>query len=62
MRTMLNPDDIITAVEADINIGFCIKCGAVHYNVEPDARKYRCQVCEKLAVYGARELLSMGYA
>lgn len=50
-------DQILEAVEADDNIGFCIKCGAEHYGVEPDARKYECEECGKEAVYGAQEIL-----
>jgi len=37
------------------NIGICIACG-----VEPDAREYRCEVCNKMKVYGCEEILFMG--
>ena len=50
-------DQIIDALESGESIGFCIACGAEHDGVEPDARKYRCEVCEKNTVYGAQELL-----
>ena len=50
-------DQILEAVEADEPIGFCTRCGAEAYNVEPDARKYPCQSCGAASVYGAEELL-----
>ena len=37
--------------------GFCIACGADANGVEPDARKYKCEICGEKAVYGAEELL-----
>lgn len=37
--------------------GFCVKCGAEAFGVEPDARQYECESCGALAVYGAEELL-----
>jgi hypothetical protein len=40
--------------------GWCIACGEEAYGVEPDARKYECECCEKRAVYGYQELLMMG--
>lgn len=42
------------------NGGMCIECGEEAFGVEPDARKYKCESCGKLAVYGAEELLMMG--
>lgn len=50
-------DRVIEAVEADDNLGFCIACGEDAYGVEPDARKYECEICGDKAVYGAEELL-----
>ena len=52
-------DQVIAAVEADDSIGFCLACGAEAMNVEPDARKYTCDVCGKPKVYGAQEILFM---
>ena len=43
------------------NGGACIRCGAEAYGVEPDARKYECENCGELGVYGLEELLIMGY-
>lgn len=51
-------DAVIAAAENDENdIGFCIACGAEAYGVEPDARRYECEVCGKEKVYGAQEIL-----
>lgn len=44
------------------NPGICIECGQQADGCEPDARRYRCAVCGARAVYGASELLMMGYA
>lgn len=52
-------EQVIAAVEADDNIGFCIACGDEAYNVEPDGRKYECESCGEKKVYGAEELLFM---
>lgn len=40
--------------------GYCLACGAEAYGIEPDARKYKCEECDKPFVYGAEELLMMG--
>lgn len=40
--------------------GCCVFCGETAYGVEPDARKYPCEACEKPGVYGMQELLLMG--
>ena len=39
------------------NPGFCLRCGAEADGCEPDARRYRCESCDALQVYGAEELL-----
>ncbi len=52
-------DQLIEAVESGDYIGFCIACGAEHYGVEPDARRYECEECELPKVYGAEELMLM---
>ncbi|MCP4744123.1 MAG: hypothetical protein GY871_18140 [Actinomycetales bacterium] len=49
-------------IESDEPMGFCTACGLDHYGIEPDARKYQCEECETPTVYGAPELLIMGYA
>ena len=52
-------DRVMEAVQADDNLGFCLACGAEAYEVEPDARGYKCEACGKPKVYGAQELLFM---
>ena len=53
-------DQILAAIEADDNLGFCVSCGSEAYGVEPDAREYECEECGEPQVYGADELLIMG--
>lgn len=43
------------------NGGFCIACGDEAYGVEPDARGYECEGCGEPKVYGAEELMMMGF-
>ena len=57
MNHKLTIDDIMEAVEADDNLGFCLACGEQAYGVEPDARNYECESCGAMKVYGAEELL-----
>ncbi len=52
-------DRVLEAVEADEYIGFCIACGYEQEGVEPDARKYKCEECNRAQVYGAEEVLIM---
>jgi hypothetical protein len=40
---------LMSAVEADDHMGFCIECGEEAYGVEPDARKYQCESLIELA-------------
>ena len=40
--------------------GFCVQCGAEKDGCEPDARKYKCDACGQMSVYGAEELVVMG--
>ena len=37
--------------------GFCVLCGEFTTGVEPDARQYECEACEKKSVYGLDELM-----
>ncbi len=39
------------------NPGFCVICGAEVDGVEPDARRYECEVCGEPGVHGVKELL-----
>jgi hypothetical protein len=41
--------------------GCCVFCGETAFGVEPDARKYECESCERNGVYGMQELLLMGF-
>ena len=63
---MIDPDELLAAAEAstfgDEYIGFCTNCGEEAYGVEPDAREYECESCGERKVYGAPELVVMGYA
>ena len=45
----------------DSQSGFCISCGAMRDCCEPDACEYECEECGKHTVYGAEELVLMGY-
>lgn len=45
---------------ADENEGFCLACGHRAHGVEPDARNYKCEACDKPYVFGAEELVLMG--
>lgn len=57
---MPDTDEVLEAVRNDELVGWCIKCGADHYLVEPDARKYKCDECGAMEVYGASEILLCG--
>lgn len=39
------------------NPGFCIACGHEQDGCEGDARKYKCESCGEMEVYGDEELL-----
>ena len=41
-------------------LGYCDFCGEPAFGVEPDARKYTCEVCSMAMVYGLEELAIMG--
>lgn len=43
------------------NPGFCQACGEEADGCEPDARNYKCEMCDENEVFGAEELL-MEYA
>ena len=62
----INPERLLEAVReqmfGDGNTGFCTACGQEADGCEPDARNYPCESCGERKVYGASELLIMGYA
>lgn len=49
------------SVEQDNCEGWCFVCGEIVEGVEPDARKYECDVCGEKKVYGMEEVLLMGW-
>lgn len=49
---------LMRAIESGDYVGFCRACGGkVPDGVEPDARNYPCERCDKNEVFGAEELL-----
>ena len=58
-KAKITLDQIMNAVAADENLGFCLTCGCETENVEPDARKYQCRSCGAFRVYGAEKILFM---
>jgi hypothetical protein len=54
------PSMELAASMIDNNEGFCLACGNIQDSVEPDARRYTCDCCEKPKVYGAEELVIRG--
>jgi hypothetical protein len=42
-------------------LGFCTACGEEQGGCEPDARGYTCESCGAPLVYGAEELVLMGF-
>jgi len=44
----------------DDQAGFCLSCGNMQFNCEPDARNYKCEACGERRVFGAAELVFMG--
>lgn len=57
----ISTSKIVRAVEADDNLGFCTECAEEAYGCEPDAEDYTCESCGAEAVYGAEQLLIMGF-
>ena len=54
---------IIEAIEARQNNldnpGFCLSCGELADNCEPDARDHSCESCGEPCVFGAEEIMFM---
>lgn len=57
----LTADEILAAAQESDGTGFCLACGEQADGVEPDAQGYECEACGKAKVYGAEELVLMGY-
>lgn len=64
IHSSLTPEVVLKAAEESMygmeNLGFCIACGAEHYECEPDARNYECDECGERQVYAAAELIMTG--
>jgi len=45
---------------SELQAGFCLACGEMRDMVEPDARRYKCELCSLNQVYGAEEIFMMG--
>jgi len=62
---IIDPERLLEAAQEQMfgteNSGFCIKCGEERDGCEPDARNYPCDACGENSVYGASELIIMGY-
>ena len=62
---IIDPERLLEAVQEQMfgteNPGFCIKCGEERDGCEPDARNYPCDAGCGNTVFGASELLLMGY-
>ena len=65
MANKINPTELFLAVNESMfgmtDTGFCTACGDQQFEVEPDARRYECDSCGEKRVYGATELMMMGY-
>ena len=63
--TVIDTERLLQAAEeqmlGDGNAGFCTACGEERDGCEPDARNYPCEACGANKVYGASELLLMGW-
>jgi hypothetical protein len=53
-------DRLMEMIHNDELAGFCIACGEETDGIEPDARNYHCDACNKPKVFGAPEILLMG--
>lgn len=54
------PDAVLDSIQAammeNIDEGYCTECASFYGNVEPDARRYACHVCNKKEVYSLTEI------
>ena len=61
----IDPERLMEAAEeqliGDGSAGFCIICGEERDGCEPDARNYPCEACGANKVFGASELILMGW-
>lgn len=63
MHESITLDAVMDAIERRDtcldNPGFCLACGEEADGCEPDARRYKCEACGALEVYGTEEILMM---
>ena len=52
-------EQVMEAIAADNNTGYCLACGEEHDNCEPDQQREKCRSCGKFEVYGAEGILIM---
>lgn len=64
-KTKINQELLIDLAKDNMfglgNWGMCTNCGDEQDGCEDDAAGYECTACGENAVYGAGELLIMGY-
>ena len=53
----ITAEQLLAAVDADADMGFCVVCGAEHFGIAPDAQNCPCLECGNCKVYGAADLL-----
>lgn len=57
-------DDLIEQAERSLfdldDVGYCMSCGTEVFGIEPDARRYECEVCGQKAVFGLQEIVLCG--
>ena len=65
VHASITPERVREAAERSMttldNPGLCLECGAEADDCEPDARRYECEHCGAKRVYGAEQLVIMGY-
>lgn len=65
-RNMIDAYELLTLAEDNMfglgNWGMCRACGEAQEGCEDDARNYECECCGEREVFGAGELVMMGYA
>jgi hypothetical protein len=57
----LDVSKVMEACADDDGTGFCIACGSSQECCEPDAYEYECEECGEHKVYGAEEILLLGF-
>ena len=58
-RVYIKDEEEYHDLEED-HFGMCLACGEEHYNCEPDASGYTCEMCSEKKVEGMANLLMMG--